>query len=76
MSAVGTLTQAVRRSRHDRGRHPCRRGASMTEYGLIITFIAVLMMLVVAAVGQSVARTFDHASTVFANATGAPPTAP
>jgi Flp pilus assembly pilin Flp len=48
----------------------------MTEYGLIITFIAVLMMLVVAAVGQSVARTFDHASTVFANATGAPPTAP
>jgi Flp pilus assembly pilin Flp len=48
----------------------------MTEYGLIITFIAVMMMLVVAALGRHIAGTFDRTSTVIAGATGAVPATP
>jgi pilus assembly protein Flp/PilA len=49
-------------------------GATMVEYGLMVALIAVVCILVVAALGTSLSKTFDKTQLEVAKANAAAPT--
>jgi pilus assembly protein Flp/PilA len=49
-------------------------GATMVEYGLMVALIAVVCILVVAALGTSLSKTFDKTQLEVAKANAASPT--
>jgi pilus assembly protein Flp/PilA len=51
-------------------------GATMVEYGLMVALIAVVCILVVAALGTSLSKTFDKTQLEVAKANSATPTSP
>ena len=53
-------------------------GATMVEYGLMVALIAIACILVVAALGQTIAGSFDDTNTTIVNAdtTAVPVTTP